>query len=401
MTTDRPPKLNAQISEEAAEWFVEFRLGSVDLTARRAFAAWVRSSPEHLRAFLEIAAIWNEGSQLDSRRELDLENLMARGGAEGNVHPINAIALAAEAEVNAFVDDLPWVPAEPSPPPPSASNELRSITMPIVDPVDSRSARAFTRVRRFSIAASLLLIAGASLFAWDRFYRAPIYTTAVGQQRTLTLLDGSTVELNSHSRVRVRFTANERDVDLLEGQALFHVAKNPARPFIVDSSGTRVRAVGTQFDVNRMNAGTIVTVLEGKVAVTGNFPGISIDSGSRPVLAPTPADVVQNVFLTAGDQLTVSPQTAPTPTRPNVAAATAWTHRQVILDSTPLAKVAEEFNRYSVRKLIVEDSGITPLRLSGVFTTNPDFLIRYLRERPDITIIESTSEIHIIRRVIH
>ena len=405
MTTDRPPKLNAQISEEAAEWLVEFRLGSVDLTARRAFAAWVRSSPEHLRAYLEIAAIWNEGSQLDSRRELDLEKLMAREGAEGNVLPINATALATEAEVNAFVDDLPWVPAGPSPPPPSASNELHSITMPIVDPVDSRSARALTRVRRFSIAASLLLIAGASLFAWDRLYRAPIYATAVGQQRTLTLLDGSTVELNSHSRVRVRFTANERDVDLLEGQALFHVAKNPARPFIVDSSGTRVRAVGTQFDVNRTNAGTIVTVLEGKVAVTGNFPGnfpgVSIDSGSPPALAATPADVVQNVFLTAGDQLTVSPQTAPTPTRPNVAAATAWTHRQVILDSAPLAKVAEEFNRYSVRKLIVEDSGVTPLRLSGVFTTDPDFLIRYLRERSDITIIESTSEIHIIRRVIH
>jgi transmembrane sensor len=401
MTTDRPPKLNAQISEEAAEWLVEFRLGSVDLTARRAFAAWVRSSPEHLRAYLEIAAIWNEGSQLDSRRELDLEKLMAREGAEGNVLPINATALATEAEVNAFVDDLPWVPAEPSPPPPSASNELPSITMPIVGPVDSRSARAFTRVRRFSIAASLLLIAGASLFAWDRFYRAPIYATAVGEQRTLTLLDGSTVELNSHSRVRVRFTANERDVDLLEGQALFHVAKNPARPFIVDSSGTRVRAVGTQFDVNRTNAGTIVTVLEGKVAVTGNFPGVSVDPGSPPVLASTPADGVQNVFLTAGDQLTVSPQTAPTPTRPNVAAATAWTHRQVILDSAPLAKVAEEFNRYSVRKLIVEDSGVTPLRLSGVFTANPDFLIRYLRERPDITIIESASEIHIIRRVIH
>jgi transmembrane sensor len=401
MTTDRPPKLNAQISEEAAEWFVEFRLGSVDLTARRAFAAWVRSSPEHLRAFLEIAAIWNEGSQLDSRRELDLEKLMARVGAEGNVVPINATALATEAEVNVFVDDLPWVPAEPSPPPPSASNEVCSITMPIVDPVDSRSARAFTRARRFSIAASLLLIVGASLFAWDRFYRAPIYATAVGQQRTLTLVDGSTVELNSHSRVRVRFTANERDVDLLEGQALFHVAKNRARPFIVDSSGTRVRAVGTQFDVNRTNAGTIVTVVEGKVAVTGSFPGVSIDSGSGPLLASTPADGVQNVFLTAGDQLTVSPQTAPTPTRPNVAAATAWTHRQVILDSAPLAKVAEEFNRYSVRKLIVEDSGVTPLRLSGVFTTNPDFLIRYLRERPDITIIESTSEIHIIRRVIH
>ena len=80
-----------------------------------------------------------------------------------------------------------------------------------------------------------------------------------------------------------------------------------------------------------------------------------------------------------------------------VVPATAWTQRQLVLDSVPLKEVAEEFNRYSTRPLIVEDSGAHELRLSGVFSTDPDFLIRYLRERTDIRIQETDTEIHILR----
>ena len=71
MSHDKPVKLNAQISAEAAAWLVEFRTGDIDAAGRRQFDAWVRSSPEHLRAFLEMAAIWNEGSALDPRRDID------------------------------------------------------------------------------------------------------------------------------------------------------------------------------------------------------------------------------------------------------------------------------------------------------------------------------------------
>src|SRR5205823_2531257 len=86
-------------------------------------------------------------------------------------------------------------------------------------------------------------------------------------ERSIALPDGSLIELNARSSVRVRFTSNERAVELFEGQALFRVAKDPARPFIVSSDGKRVRAVGTQFDVYRKKASTTVTVLEGRVTV--------------------------------------------------------------------------------------------------------------------------------------
>src|SRR5690606_26847429 len=89
-----------------------------------------------------------------------------------------------------------------------------------------------------------------------------------GEQRTVTLADGSVIELNARSRIKVRYADRERAIDLLQGQALFRVAKDPTKPFIVASGGTYVRAVGTQFDVYKKSVGTVVTVVEGRVAVT-------------------------------------------------------------------------------------------------------------------------------------
>jgi len=254
---------------------------------------------------------------------------------------------------------------------------------------------------RVAVAASIAFIglAAAGTF-WVQFFHAPTtYTTEVGQQRTVTLSDGSTIELNSRSTVRVRFSKGERDVDLLEGQVLFHVAKDHTRPFIVASDGMLVRAVGTQFDVYRKTEGTVVTVLEGRVAVTtASLNTVSSPSGSStPAVADLaePTTAPDTAFLSAGEQVTLTRAVAPKPVRANVSAATAWTQHQLVLESKPLSEVAEEFNLYSARKLIVEDSSRHPLRLSGVFSTDPDFLIRYLRARPDITVHETIFEIQI------
>jgi transmembrane sensor len=227
------------------------------------------------------------------------------------------------------------------------------------------------------------------------------------------------VTLNSRSKVRVEFTASQRTVELLEGQALFRVAKSEGRPFIVRADGTAVQAIGTQFDVNRSHEGTIVTVLEGRVAVVANSERPHGDSSVRPepgagastsTVAPVAGarNVVNgasdgrgaSIVLSAGEQVEIDPgaaRAASQPKRANVSSATAWTQGQLVLESASLAKVAEEFNRYSARKLVAIDHGASPLHLSGVFATDPDFLIHYLRSRPDIVVRETDTEILIVR----
>ena len=99
----------------------------------------------------------------------------------------------------------------------------------------------------FAVAASVILaLFGA--WAWGQRHT---YSTGIGEQRSLALEDGSSIKLNAMSRIRVRFTATRRDIELIEGQAFFRVAKDKTRPFIVESKGTQVRAVGTEFDVYR------------------------------------------------------------------------------------------------------------------------------------------------------
>jgi transmembrane sensor len=375
MTHDGRFRLNGQISEEAAEWFIEFRTGDIDIAGRRAFDSWLRSSPQHLCAYLEIAAIWNEGGSLDARRELDLDALIDLARREDKV----------------------------------VSLDGRSPEAPAASRSDRASRPTGMKARRLAIAASVaFVVVSAAALLWLQFYGAATYETVVGEQRSIRLADGSVVTLNSRSRVLIGFTKHERTVELLEGQALFQVAKNPARPFVVRSGDANVRAVGTQFDVYKKRSGTIVTVLEGKVAVLASIdPGANSsdpyalpaqprltfeESGQQPSVPEPDA-----VLLSAGEQLTVSAQALPRPTHVNVAATTAWRQRQLIFESAPLAEVAEEFNRYSTRKLIVEDLTSNELRLSGVFVTDPDFLVAYLRARADITVYETSAEIRIVR----
>jgi transmembrane sensor len=370
--------LNEQINDEAARWFVELRSGDIDARGRLAFDAWVRASPEHLRAFIEIAGLWRYAADLDLRGRFSIEALIADVADEGNV-----LSMPTRSG-----------PAATSAPPP---------------------ARTIPRLRRYmsfrvTAAAGVLLLVTASLVAWSLMAGRQVYATQVGEERTLRLADGSMLTLNSRSRVRVEFTKSTRSVDLLDGEALFHVAKNAARPFIVRAEGAFVRVIGTEFDVDKRSSGTVVTVVEGRVAVVAKsvdaaHPG-ALGAGSadpQESSSPTggqesaPDERPQAVILSAGEQIKVVIGALAQPVRTDITSAVAWTRGRVILDSATLVEIADEFNRYSERKLTTEDHGDRPLRLSGVFSTDPHFLIDYLRERPDIRVTVTETEIRIVR----
>ncbi len=387
--------LNAQINEEAARWFVEFRTGDIDAPGRRAFDTWVRASPEHLRAFIEIAALWGHSAAADPQRRFSAEALVASARETGNV---------VELETNSLSGAAP-----PSGAPGRSSGFTRSSFQ--TPPSPGRLAGKVPAIR--TMAAAAILLAVGSLVTWSLLLERETYSTAVGEKRSLRLSDGSILTLNSRSRARLDFSKSTRTVDLLEGEALFRVAKDPSRPFVVRADGAFVRAVGTAFDIDRRSSGTIVTVVEGRVAVLATSATAGRGAGSKPMSKgtaqprPRPVDTEAydrrpdgTVFLSAGEQIDVAGRST-SPTHANVASATAWMQGKVILQSQTLEEVAEDFNRYSERRLVTEDLGEVPIRFSGVFSTDPDFLIRYLRERPDIQVRETATEIRIIRTGSH
>jgi transmembrane sensor len=394
-------RLNSQIYEEASSWFVECRAGDLDEAARREFDRWLRKSPEHVSAYLEVAAIWNEGPALDPTRQWDLDTLIAQAAAEpDNVVPLSVTSAVPELETSLPRPQALAAPSSLSRGEAPAEGSLLLGKENNSHPSPLGRGRGWgTHPRKllaFAASVALLTVLG-SFWIWLSLFSG-IYSTAIGEQRSIELADGSTVEMNSKSRIRVRYTKNERDVDLLEGQALFHVAKDRARPFIVRADGTRVRAVGTQFDVYEKHSGTVVTVVEGEVAV---LAPVNVEA---PVAAPEHASAtridipITTIPVAAGEQLTVTPKLAHKSEHPNVAAATAWTERRIVFESATLSEVAEEFNRYNERQLVIEDPGLYDFHISGVFSsTDPDSLIRFLRERPGVKVTETDSQVRVAR----
>jgi transmembrane sensor len=342
-------RFNGQTYEEACEWFVQFRTGEADEQARREFDLWLRRSPECVRAYLETAAIWSEASNLDPGGRWDLESLIAAAG-KGDVI------------------DLPNHGAGES----GADLAPRS-----------------RRHMRWLAAAGVAVCVTISAVVIIERSRATTFDTSTGEQRFLTLTDGSTVNLNSQSALEIRFTSTERGVVLTKGEALFHVAKNPARPFIVSTRGTNVRAVGTEFDVYRKSAATIVSVLEGRVEVSQPPP-------SRSGRSATPTRGA--VALTAGYRVAVTPAGISGSEQVDAVAAIAWTQRQLIFDSASVTDIAEEFNRYNSRHMII-DGDLAGLRLSGVFSsTDPMAFVRFLQDRFGVQVLETDTEIRVEKK---
>jgi transmembrane sensor len=376
--------VNRQIYQEASGWLVELRAGDVDLTGRAKFDAWLRASPEHVRAFLEASSIWEEAGDPDLDRGHGAEELiaLARGHVATNVVPLPSAAPAGRE---------------------TATTDLGANPHAHREAVVAVPARVRRRRVLGALAASIVVVAGGLI--WMALYTlySPSYSTGTGEERMVRLSDGSTMELNSRSKVRVRFSKAERDIDLVRGQVLFHVAKEPPRPFVVRSDATRVRAVGTQFDVYRQTSGTTVTVLEGTVAVLPVLTEISHELGTTPAaggtaeLARTPS--IATILVSAGEQVTVTPSAVTKPTHADVAAATAWTQRELIFDRTSLQEVAQEFNRYNVKPLVVSDGNLKDFHVTGVFSsTDPASLLRFLRAQPGITVEETEDQIRISKQ---
>ncbi len=232
--------------------------------------------------------------------------------------------------------------------------------------------------------APLTLAAAASLalvFFAPRDASAPAAVAAEPGYRQQVLDDGTLVELNRGAALTVAFTVAERRVQLTHGEALFTVAKNPARPFVVDAGGVTVRAVGTAFNVRLGPAEVDVLVTEGRV---------QLDRPAAPLAAPPLVVAGQRAVVPLADHAPVTTAVS----RAEIDRLLAWQPKLLEFVSTPLTDVAAEFNRRNRVQLVVADPALAALPIGASFRSdNVDGFVRLLEasfgvrvERTDTTI---------------
>lgn len=320
-----------------------------------AFLEWLQRSPEHVRMFLETRETYQRLGQIDPASRLRIDELLEKTSAE-------------VIQLFGF--------GEPAPRP-------------------KRARRAIV-----AIAATVATVAIAGLFAWKMF-GVREYVTAIGQQSTFKLEDGSFIYLNTDSRVRVDLSTRHRHVELLRGEALFVVEHDPVRPFTVSTGRTNIRAVGTQFNVRRRDESTEVTVVEGVVQVTAPVTtpeeprAVQSDSQNHQTPDSLPASATHEArldeeFVRAGEGVKVAGGRLSSAVHPNVAETLSWRERRLAFQNTPLSEVAAEFNRYNVAQIRVE--GPVNMELTGVFDADrPNALILYATKQAALVVSRDGS----------
>lgn len=331
------------LAERAAEWVYVLRTAGE--TERAEFADWLAESPRHVEEFLAMTALDREIAQLPIKENPRLQAKLKRN--TGSVIALRASAASKPAHV------------------------------------------ARVRVTRSAAGWAAVVIMTIALVIGYRISKGQEYATAIGEQRTIVLADGSQMSMTAHTQARVRFSDRRRDIELLTGEALFKVAKDGSRPFVVHAADAEIRAIGTQFNVLLRPSGTTISVLEGAVSVEGQHGGESTS-----IREPS-------ATLHAGDEVRVSHGGAMAKRSQSIErAATTWRQRRLVFRADTLSDIAAEFNRYNrAPRLVVEPNAAEEPRYTGVFDADdPASLLAFLREDSQILLEEHGDDLVIRAR---
>jgi transmembrane sensor len=342
---ETPPSIRDQIAAEADEWLLKLQAAEASQAHCEAFTDWLMQSPTHIEAYLAVSRAWHVLG-VPNQHQWSTQALIA--AAQAKIDSDNVIPLRGMDQSRVFAErPTRLAPSRPRWP-----------------------AR---------VAAASLVAAAAWLFQgyWPS---ADDIKTSVGEQRSVTLADGSVVFLNTNSELRLHWTKSERRIDLLRGEARFQVAKNSARPFVVATQEATVRAVGTVFNIRTGEAITQVAVLEGRVEVNV-IPRVQEENND-----PTrgtgrrAAQMTSDLLLAAGQRAAVTRRGVEPNVGPPIERVAAWTERRLVFRGEPLSAVVAEFNRYRLQALIVDDQSLAEIRINGVFDLDdPASLVAYLR----------------------
>ncbi|HEY1076891.1 MAG TPA: FecR domain-containing protein, partial [Fontimonas sp.] len=238
---------------------------------------------------------------------------------------------------------------------------------------------AYRRWPLLAAAASLMVVCMFFASMWMKPASVQAYATAVGEQRTLTLEDGSRVVLDTATQLDVRYDRNSRSVQLRQGRADFQVSKDPDRPFTVRAGGAAVTATGTQFQVRLDGDAGEVTLLEGRVVVEGR------QSTGRTALSPG-----ERMALLAGGTLGAIQRLS----EADLANAGGWTGGQLVVQAWPVSALVAEVNRYGGTPLRLGDAMVGRLPVSGTFDPRaPEALALALENVWPVRVEHGASEI--------
>jgi transmembrane sensor len=303
-------RTRADIDEEAAMWV--WRMDSAAAADRHAYEVWLRQDPRHRRAAAALSTVWNA---LDGLAEAKREEKIA--------------------------------------------TFAQTAKLPLLH-----------HPRRWWFAAAAALAAVAVGAIWlQQGGDLQTLATAVGQQRNVTLADGSVVTLNTNTIVETDLRRHSREIYLRKGEAHFQVAHDRSRPFLVHAGDAVVRAVGTEFEVRVLTDQHVdVVVNEGRVEVQAT--ALSPASPS-PSAHARPAAATTVRALNAGERLsTASRDYAVTSITPQqMSSELAWREGAIIFDGEPLSEAIAEIERYTDARIVVSDPEIARLRVGGRFRT--------------------------------
>jgi transmembrane sensor len=359
----------ATVVGDAERWFTRLRAHDTTDIERAQYEKWLDHSEDNRRSARDCQQVWNL-----------------------------ADALASDPEVLAFAEPERRVQAVSAPPRvPRSSKMLHRMIAPA------------------ALAASIALAVG--LVRPDVFGIGPHrYGTDIGEQRRVVLDDGSVMQLNTDTAVEVSYSEQARQVKILGGEATFSVQHDRSRPFIVHAGNGFVRAVGTRFNVYSTPERVTVAVLEGAVVVGHDGCDAKAQSSTEahgsPSASPactqpasaqsfaSPGDIARLPVISAGEEVTYSAQ--PIAPLPIAAPATelrrvkAWQKGKLEFDAVPLGSALTEINRYLTRKIVLGDSRLADIRISGVFRVGEtDSVIFALREMLGVSASFRASDIQL------
>lgn len=323
-----------RISQQASAWFARLRADDVSENERRQWQRWLAQDRAHRHAYERIEALWSSLGDFARAPEIEQHLRQAPG-------PAHAVRVPARRP-------LRWLGA---------------------------------------MAATLVAAAIGAFFVLEPQPAADIeYHTGVGERRSLQLEDGTRVDLDAGSQLRMRYDAQARRITLQQGRAFFQVSHDAKRPFTVMTEAGGVRVLGTQFEVSRLADAIDVSLFEGSVELLA--AGADAQRTARVGLL-----VPGQKARMASNRMRLLPQTVA------LGGSPAWMTGRLVFNDTPLAEALAEFNRYSRQPLVLADPALGTHRVSGVFRgEDAEGFVEALREVYGIQEHHTAEGAHVLGR---